>query len=170
MLNDYVVVRNFLAKDEVSRMKMMMDNTKPDHTEPHSFYGNAHGFYGLHYRHLEDLTDKVSDIVGKNLEPTYAYSRIYFEGSKLPPHIDRPACEYSVTLNIFNERETWDIYMDGDPVTLESGDAVIYKGCDVKHWRDECSSTTYQVFFHYVDADGEFANEAYEYLKASYVK
>lgn len=165
-----MVVRNFLPQSELSEMKMAMNNCiHPDH-EWIPFTGDSRGFYGLHYRQLEDLTDKVSEIVGKDLEPTYSYSRIYFEGSRLPPHIDRPACEYSVTLNISNEGETWDIYMDGDPVTLEEGDAVIYKGCDVKHWRDECPSTTYQVFFHYVDANGEFANEAYEYLKARYVK
>lgn len=140
-----------------------MDN-KPE-PEKDSFCGNAHGYYGIHYQELEDFTDKISEIVGKDLEPTYTYSRIYFKGSRLPPHTDRKACEYSVTLNISNEGETWDIYMDDTPVTLEEGDAVIYKGRDVKHWRDECPSTTHQVFFHYVDADGEFADEAYEYLK-----
>lgn len=165
-MKDYLVVRNFLSKDELPRMKAAMDQYPKSEKEPANICGgNTYGMYGLHYEELENLTDKMSKIVGKDLEPSYTYCRIYHKGSTLPPHRDRPACEYSVTINISGGQD-WPIYMDGNPVTLEEGDGVIYKGCDVPHWRHECpSDEVHQVFLHYVDANGEYADESYEYLR-----
>ena len=41
---------------------------------------------------------------------------------------------------------------------LEEGDAVLYKGCEVEHWREPYTEGTKQaqVFLHYVDANGRF--------------
>jgi hypothetical protein len=45
--------------------------------------------------------------------------------------------------------------MDGKAIDLESGDAAIYLGCEVKHWRDEFQGDFQnQVFLHYVDKHG----------------
>ena len=41
---------------------------------------------------------------------------------------------------------------------LEEGDAVLYKGCEVDHWREPYTEGTKlaQVFLHYVDANGPY--------------
>jgi hypothetical protein len=40
--------------------------------------------------------------------------------------------------------------------TLEPGDAVVYKGCEVTHWREKAVDTELnaQFMLHYVDQNG----------------
>jgi hypothetical protein len=48
------------------------------------------------------------------------------------------------------------------------GDAIIYRGCDIDHWRDtfEAGPNSFQVqaFFHYIDRSGPYYPE-YAYDK-----
>ena len=45
--------------------------------------------------------------------------------------------------------------MDGKEVMLEHGDAAIYFGCEVPHWRKPFEGDWYaQTFLHYVNKDG----------------
>ena len=52
----------------------------------------------------------------------------------------------------------WPIYINNTAVMLEEGDAVLYKGCEVDHWREPYTEGTKQaqVFLHYVDANGPY--------------
>jgi hypothetical protein len=49
---------------------------------------------------------------------------------------------------------------------METGDLVIYRGCEVEHWREEFiapeGSYHIQVFLHYVDANGPYADYKYD--------
>ena len=47
---------------------------------------------------------------------------------------------------------------------MEPGDLVLYNGVKMMHWRDanDSGGKVYQVFFHYVDADGPYAKHADE--------
>lgn len=51
---------------------------------------------------------------------------------------------------------------DGEPVkhVLHPGDAIVYKGCEVEHWRDAMDDTELnaQVMLHYVDKNGPNAD------------
>jgi hypothetical protein len=112
----------------------------------------------------------VEEAVGKELFPTYSYARVYQPGEELKPHVDRPACEYSVTVNIAHNGAASPIYMQykDNPVeqyTLASGDAVVYKGCEVRHWREPFQKDQLNVQFmlHYVDKHG--ANAAHRFDK-----
>jgi hypothetical protein len=114
---------------------------------------------------LVDSREAVEEIVGCDLLPTYSYSRVYVEGDDLERHVDRPSCEYSVTVNVACDGEPWPIWMqygDIEPtkVILRPGDAVVYKGCDVHHWRNKMVHTRVnaQFMLHYVDKDGPFAD------------
>lgn len=114
---------------------------------------------------LDNSTEEVSKITGKKLAPTYSYSRVYVTGDELIRHIDRPSCEYSVTVHVATIGESWPIWMQkegGAPakVILYPGDAVVYKGCEVYHWRDPMvnSEVNVQFMLHYVDETGPYAN------------
>lgn len=136
---------------------------------------------------LERLTPHVSNIVGKDLVPTYSYARLYHPGEVLEAHTDRPACEYSVTLQLGVNGDPWPVIFDGKTLTLENaGDCVVYKGCEVVHERKEyrpsyptipslpagdretisrpadVEAYTSQVFLHYVDKNGPYADEAFD--------
>ena len=114
-------------------------------------------------------TPEISRIVGKKLIPQYTYARIYKKGSILEKHSDRPECEYSVTLSLGGEfKENWPIWIkDYDDnkhaVGLDQGDILVYHGTELEHWRDKFEGEKqYQVFMHYVDADGKFNDRIFD--------
>lgn len=109
----------------------------------------------------------VEDATGKELLPTYSYSRIYQPGEKLSPHVDRPSCEISVTVNVATKGEFSPIYTqyeqnDPEKHVLNPGDAVVYMGCDVMHWRQPLKEGQLNVQFmlHYVDKNGPYVEYA----------
>lgn len=112
---------------------------------------------------METLLQKVKPIMekeaGVKLIETYSYARIYKKGDELKRHKDRPSCEISTTMNLGGN--PWPIYLEPDiKLTLESGDMLMYRGCELEHWRkpfegEDCG----QVFLHYNDANGENAKQ-----------
>lgn len=107
----------------------------------------------------------LEEIVGEELLPTYAYARLYSNGDVLKKHTDRPACEVSVTIQLGRSHHyAWPIYMGGMRFDMAEGDGVIYKGCDIEHWRDKCDGPdgyySGQVFLHYVRKNGPHVAEA----------
>lgn len=118
---------------------------------------------------LKQCLTVVEEQTGLELEPTYSYSRVYQEGEELTPHTDRPSCEVSVTINVACTGDVWPIWMqyeDNDPVKcmLEPGDAVIYKGCEVTHWRRKLPKGIINVQFmlHYVDKNGPYSEYKFD--------
>lgn len=109
---------------------------------------------------------KVEELTGIELCPTYSFARLYTTGNELPKHKDRPACEISVTAKLGDtENYNWPIFIDGTKIELNVGDAVIYKGCEVMHWREKHEVPGYylgQVFLHYVDKNGAYSDYRYD--------
>jgi hypothetical protein len=112
----------------------------------------------------ERIWPQIEKIVGEELLPTYSYARLYSNKDELKPHTDRPACEISVTIQLGRSHHyAWPIYMGNQRFDLGEGDAVIYKGCDVNHWREKCDGPdnyySGQVFLHFVRKNGEFVDQ-----------
>ena len=176
----YAVVRNLISEADASVISRYMEyalrgalytdrggGPLPDDPSKYARYADP-----LMEVMLVDSRGAVEAVVGKELLPTYSYSRVYVEGDELERHVDRPSCEYSVTVNVACDGEPWPIWMqDGDAeptkVTLSPGDAVIYKGCEVHHWRSKMtrSRVNAQFMLHYVDKNGPFTE--YEWDKRS---
>lgn len=103
--------------------------------------------------------EKMNNLTGLQLLPTYSFLRVYTFDSQLKEHRDRPSCEISVTVNLGNSGEDWPIYMEDKPVILKPGDALIYLGCELKHKREKFTGDfNAQIFMHYVDKFGPNAN------------
>ena len=170
-------------------MKYHFKSSEPEYSEEESQVPGSFSIYNNpKYREIHRLLRRaVENILGIDLHPTYFYERFYSVGQELSRHTDRPACEISVTLQIStNLKEPWEIWFqkpDGKEVSVKmnSGDAVIYKGCEREHWRHPMKSNysklqnkwrkfrnkdddTYlhQIFFHYVDAQGPFVHHAFD--------
>ena len=93
---------------------------------------------------------------GLKLYPAYTYARIYKKGDILKRHKDRFSCEISTTMNLGGD--DWPIYLEpsgevgkkGTKVNLKPGDMLVYRGCDLEHWRKPFQGKVcYQVFLHY---------------------
>ena len=57
--------------------------------------------------------------------------------------------------------------MNGAEADLEPGDLVIYRGCDLEHWREpftieDENAWHVQGFFHYVDKNGPFKDYKFD--------
>jgi hypothetical protein len=126
-------------------------------------YGDP-AFEGL----LEYVRPRIEQYSGFRLSPTYSYFRLYKRGDVLERHRDRPACEVSVSLNIGQVPSTpWPFYVEGSMGTyaalLAPGDALLYRGTDVFHWREPFQGNhLVQVFLHYVDRDGPHVDQKFD--------
>lgn len=122
---------------------------------------------------LAASTKTLSKYVGFELSPNYSYWRLYQQHEILHRHRDRESCEVSATLclgyNTSNlDKEThpnynWPMFVetedapDGVPIHLEPGDLIIYRGCEVEHWREKFLGMNHaQVFLHYNDPTGPY--------------
>jgi len=103
---------------------------------------------------------------GLKLNPTYSYARIYKNGDILERHKDRYSCEVSTTMHLGGDE--WSIFLepsgeegkDGKEIKLQAGDMLMYKGCDLEHWREPFEGENCgQVFLHYNDATKETAED-----------
>ncbi len=121
--------------------------------------------------HKCDIRLIVEKTIGRKVYPTYHFDRFYLSNQSLHPHVDRPACEISVSLMIDTTlNQQWPLYvlssdMNVSENNLNAGDILIYKGFECIHWRDNMprgNHIHHQAFFHYVLQDGNFAHFAFE--------
>ena len=171
--NGYEVVKQFIDYSFANFLKNYFDVIvrkgicdMGDDQAPNSFciYGDAA---------FDTLMVMCVPIIEKQLKreiiPQYTYARIYLKNSILEEHVDRPECEISVTITLGGEYDRlWPIcikdYEDNtNCIELDIGDAMIYYGSDLKHWRNKFNGISqYQIFSHYVYADGKYKDRLYD--------
>ena len=119
---------------------------------------------------IETLMLKCQPIMEKTtslkLYPAYTYGRIYKKGDILKRHKDRFSCEISTTMNLGGDK--WPIYLEpsgkegkkGVEVNLEPGDMLVYRGCELEHWREKFKGKqSVQVFLHYNNVKTKHSRE-----------
>ena len=131
------------------------------------------------------LLEKIKEATQKtNLYSTYAFYRKYYKGQELAKHKDRPECEISITicLSTSGTDQEWPIYLEnhGQGITykgnVKPGDGVIYKGCELSHWREPCNQKWVKQFFsHYstnpeLEFDSAHKKNREKFLVSSLVK
>ena len=171
-----VCYKYFLLKREVLILKKKSNYISPFNSDEGTWEDRqVMGAYSLYGDILFDsLLEKIKPIMEDNtnikLMPTYSYARIYNKGNVLEKHKDRFSCEISTTLNLGGV--PWPIYVEPDSskgfykeedtyipsdskgiqINLNPGDMLIYKGCEIEHWRlpftgNDCA----QLFLHYIE-------------------
>mgnify|MGYP003117330243 CR=1 FL=1 len=118
---------------------------------------------------------KIQELTALDLVPTYSYHRLYTTDTELKRHIDRHSCEISTTVCLGYDVSNVDpnTYPDWDwpmfikekngkevPVHMKPGDMMIYRGCDLEHWREPFWGKNHaQLFMHYNEKiEGERSN------------
>jgi hypothetical protein len=136
--------------------------------------------YNSYYRYGDPIIDTLLTLslnnmeifTGKNLVPTYSYWRFYEKGDELVKHRDRESCEISTTIclgynysNIdinMNKNYSWPMFIkeknnENLPVNMEPGDMLIYRGCEIEHWREKLLGLNHtQAFLHYNEKEGPY--------------
>lgn len=175
----YQVVRNLISSDHAlglsKQFKMLRDLAMfQTNNNKSQFYDtlvtdNCFVWYSPVDHLLEILQPTIESIVQKSLIPTYSFGRIYYQNAVMKKHIDRPACEYSITLNASIDKNPWPIWIKNlegidIPIDLFPGDGLIYKGQNISHWRNPYIEGGEQVqfFLHYVDSSGPYVDWKYD--------
>jgi hypothetical protein len=174
--NGYVFIKGFYNPQELDTISSYLENSLkrypennyalvvPDKDSLISWYADP-----LIEVILRNSIPEVEKATGLELDPTYSFTRVYQKGDELKPHVDRPACEISVTSHIATVGKPWPIYMKApgkEPTVhyFEPGDACIYKGCEVTHWREKAVDTdvNVQVMLHYINKNGPNAGHKFD--------
>lgn len=120
--------------------------------------------------HLEFLP-LIEKIVGKAMKPTYTYISAYVKGADLPPHTDRPECEFTCSYIIGKpSASNWNIYIDKQKqlekykgrydftppkeeclaIDCSENGLMIFNGTDHIHYREQLEYEYYNiVLLHY---------------------
>jgi len=145
------------------------------------FYQHNEPLAAFFHRNFAGL---MSLIIGEEVIPSYVYAASYLENADLKPHVDRVQCEFSISFQVDytpepeNHLSPWGLFMtplDDDDrgyfsedfpakseaedqntaVYLASGDGLVYKGCELIHYRYPLSAghRSTSLFFHYVAKD-----------------
>ena len=187
----YTIVKNIIPQElcnlatKYALLKMETEFTPEDATT-----GQIPGTHSIYNDTLMEtimffMLPDMEKHTGLELCPTYTYYRVYKAGDELRRHKDRPSCEISTTVCLgFKYDDTnyrWPIFIDehsvsvsaengfisadnpGVPVAMDAGDVVIYRGCDVEHWREPFNAVEgsyhVQAFLHYIDKNGPYYPE-----------
>tara|TARA_R110000868_G_C10633938_1_gene743453 strand:+ start:57 stop:707 length:651 start_codon:yes stop_codon:yes gene_type:complete len=192
----FIVIRNFFVEDvvelshnylrfkynKIQRFEKLRElaRTTISRNDP----GDGYSFYTDDYTEslLLNSQKKLEKFLRVSLFPTYSFCRIYERGNSLVPHIDRNACEISVTCpailsdnrpstifvsnKLYSDSQALQNGIEGHgnftKVDLLPGDIMIYKGIERLHWRDPLESDyLIQFFMHYVLADGQYTEEKF---------
>ena len=123
---------------------------------------------------IEHLVDNV-------VYPTYQVCRAYKKGAGCFPHVDRVSCEISVSLFVGVTSDVYKSHLciknyagETHKAELQQGDAIVYMGHDLEHWRSPIGQQSQerpsegvdwkmiQSFFHYVRRGGLYEKYAYD--------
>ena len=157
--NRYVVVENFLprlAAKLAARYARARSKSRPQQRDTE--FPGTHAVYAdrLMETLLTLFPPRMENVSGKSLWPTYSYYRVYKPGDVLRPHRDRLSCEISASVCLgygagaAAPGYVWKFWANNRPLAnggqkdpagdrgyeLTPGQAVVYRGCEVEHWRD----------------------------------
>ena len=162
MKNKYVYVKNMVSMDLVEYLctwhlknyeKTFISSQVPLAFSIHSKDSE------IYYHLLHHLLPRMEKETNLKLKPIFCYSRIYLGGAELEKHTDRKSCEISASITC----------MGDIPINIKSGDGVIYKACEIEHWRPVFQQPKkywhHQVFVHYVDKNGPFKDLKEEFTQ-----
>lgn len=166
---NFKLIKDFFTKDELSVYEKYCYNKvdlNKDYTIDIQSFSPAWYNDPLMNSILNVKLTKVEAESNLKLSPTYAYWRYYVFGATLKKHIDRPACEVSITACI-KKYDDWPLIIEGNSFELEEGDALLYAGCDQLHGRPGVykGEGMAQVFLHYVNKNGPNQHHAYDQIE-----
>ena len=173
--NNYLHIPNFISKEEANSLaselieysKLPGNTMTNDPLLPNALYKYN---YLPFLKFLVKKMSHASKILQEDILPTYAITRIHGHNSCLYKHVDRPACEISLSINLKKDAD-WPFFLlkpNGEEISVElnQGDAVMYLGTTAFHWRDAYQGQEHvQLVLHYVRAEGSKYWAVFDQLK-----
>ncbi len=155
----FLVIPNFLDKNEVTWAFNLYNKLVTEYNisgDKQCVKSSSKYNFQPFLQILSNKTEKISDIVGVNVLPTYCFARKYYNEAVLVKHKDREACEISLSIHLDGDKN-WDLIIKDIPIKLNKGDAVLYWGHEDEHWREPYTGNSYtNLFLHYVRTFGPY--------------
>ena len=97
----------------------------------------------LHY----EILPLIEKIIGCKLQPTYSYLSAYVKDSELPPHTDRPDCEYTVSFIVDKpDNSNWPIYFHKVKQPVKGKGRYSYKPDKLECIECDCGANGLMIF------------------------
>ena len=158
--SDYVIIKNLIDSKTAQTLydytlkNLDAGNLKDDQVPGSPSFYQDKEMVALHHT----LLPKLEALLSLKLIPTFCYYRTYRTNAILRMHKDRKSCDISISLNLGQKGERWDLWLlDHDEnahnICLNPGDALIYRGGALSHWRGKLIHADFvsQVFFFFVN-------------------
>lgn len=171
-MRDPIVISNLLKKEDYDGLRNALSDYK-------SFeFQRGFSRYIASDTQIPILNDVAKRLTGvaraafksQTLLPTYTLFA-HYEGFNPPPslykHKDDNACTYTLDLCLY-QNETWDLWVEDKPYTLNENQALAYYGNDQMHWREDFPNPGNQqvamIFFHFAEPDHWWFTKGPSYL------
>lgn len=160
----YLVIKNIVDKENVDRLyAYTLSRAERGNLDDGQVPGSPSFYQDKEVVALQKkLLPTIQEKIQTPLENVFVYHRVYRTGAILRTHKDAPRAEISVTINLGQKGEPWDLWLvDYDEntqrIVLEPGDALVYQGSKLSHWRGKLVDSDYvsQVMFHCIDKNGK---------------
>ena len=170
------VIKNFVPKELLNACCDYLEVIKNDHLqkidskdpfpENDKFHPKTFSYYAPLCTEvvLTNSIGKIEKVTGDSVVPSFSYARTYYNGSELERHTDRNGANYGVSICIDKDGNDWPLHIidrDGTnhAVELDRGDAVVFCGMELEHWRNKFEGVFQtQIFLFYVSEDLEQSN------------
>lgn len=165
----YIVLKNLVDTDKVAALyDYTLERAALGNMDDGQVPGSASFYEDKEVVHLRDtLLPKIEAAIQLKLLPVFCYNRIYRTGAVLRMHKDSERAEISASVNLGQQGDLWDLWLvdyqeNAQRITLSPGDALIYYGSRLHHWRGklEHADLVSQVMFHCVEKEGKHARAA----------
>ena len=163
--NGYHIIKNFFDEnqtdyflfqsiDTIEKKEVYLGSENKDNiVHPMTWNVNSHPIW---QNTLYSVLGNVEKAVDEKLIPIYSYQRTYLKGAEMSHHSDWPWCQISLTINL-GQSHSYPIYVTdlqtkkSKKVIQKPGDAILYLGNNVSHYRNKFKGDWYsQLFLHYV--------------------
>lgn len=165
-----ILIDKMFNEEEFVLLKDTMFNCP----RPKEAYDEGFGRYHINHQILQDYTEKALPIArqyfnSETLVPSYTlFSHYEGKNANLLKHKDDNACTYTLDMCVY-QKESWDLWVEDKPYTLQPNQALAYYGNDQMHWREQFPSpeTNYvaMIFFHFVEPDHWWITKGPKYLE-----
>ena len=164
----YNIINGFLDEDYCKAfttyaLHERFENFSPYDTKKHLHPGaETHAVYKDPFTEasLRAMLEKVQRYFpDKEIFPSYSFYIVYEYEAQLSQHIDKTECEISITVPtgyLYGDSykgSVWPLYMDGNAIELNIGDALLYTQHPkkLKHWREPFDGIyQVQLLLHYI--------------------
>jgi len=155
----YVVIRQMIDPAEAKILyQYTLDKLSVGNADDGQVPGSPSFYQDKEVAKLQKkLAPMIEVAIQTSLIPVFCYHRVYRTGAVLRMHKDSTRAEISATMNLGQQGEPWDIWLvdydeNAQNIKLYPGDALIYYGNRLHHWRGKLldADLVSQIMFHFV--------------------